>query len=148
MKKLPPGTGTVRMLSKEEWDAIQDIKPRTPYESKFVRSNARLRTSDPVHMVRFWIGFSSLVIWFIQLFFLSFFNSLIINALAISHLLWRGHKSVPPHTPLLCFRFPSLLDSKHLWENVALRDWLCMLCNQCNLNVNVLYMNTIYYTWV
>lgn len=53
MKKLPPGTGTVRMLSKEEWEAIQDIGPRTPYESKYARPNARLRTGDPMHMVRF-----------------------------------------------------------------------------------------------
>ncbi|KAJ8629831.1 hypothetical protein MRB53_023154 [Persea americana] len=50
MKKLPPGTGTVRMLSKEEWEAIQDIGPQTPYESKYARPNARLRTGDPMHM--------------------------------------------------------------------------------------------------
>ncbi|KAH7689065.1 hypothetical protein IHE45_03G071700 [Dioscorea alata] len=49
IKKAPPGQGTVRMLSREEWDEIQEIRPRTPFESKFARPNARLRTGEPMH---------------------------------------------------------------------------------------------------
>lgn len=51
IKKAPPGQGTVRMLSREEWDEIQEIRPRTPFESKFARPNARLRTGEPMHFV-------------------------------------------------------------------------------------------------
>lgn len=38
------------MLSREEWDEIQEIRPRTPFESKLARPNARLRTGEPIHM--------------------------------------------------------------------------------------------------
>ncbi|KAG0476802.1 hypothetical protein HPP92_013643 [Vanilla planifolia] len=48
--KAPPEQGTVRMLSREEWDAVQEIRPRTPFESKLARPNARIRTGEPVHM--------------------------------------------------------------------------------------------------
>lgn len=50
IQKAPPGQGTVRMLSREEWDEIQEIRPRTPFESKLARPNARLRTGEPKHM--------------------------------------------------------------------------------------------------
>ncbi|RAL49557.1 hypothetical protein DM860_012990 [Cuscuta australis] len=46
----PEGQGSVRMLTREEWDAIQDIRPRTPFESRFARPNARIRTGEPLHL--------------------------------------------------------------------------------------------------
>lgn len=39
------------MLTREEWDAIQEMRPRTPFESKLARPNARIRTGDPIHLV-------------------------------------------------------------------------------------------------
>lgn len=51
IQKAPPGQGTVRMLSREEWDEIQEIRPRTPFESKLARPNARIRTGEPIHLV-------------------------------------------------------------------------------------------------
>jgi len=50
IRSAPAGQGTVRMLTREEWDAIQDVRPRTPFESKLARPNARIRTDEPVHM--------------------------------------------------------------------------------------------------
>ncbi|XP_043708344.1 uncharacterized protein LOC122657638 [Telopea speciosissima] len=50
IQKAPPGQGTVRMLSREEWDEIQEVRPRTPFESKLARRNARIRTDEPLHM--------------------------------------------------------------------------------------------------
>ncbi|KAE9456334.1 hypothetical protein C3L33_11762, partial [Rhododendron williamsianum] len=52
IKHAPAGQGTVRMLSHEEWDEIQEVRPRTPFESKLARPNARIRTGEPVHMVK------------------------------------------------------------------------------------------------
>ncbi|CAM8882533.1 unnamed protein product [Rhodiola kirilowii] len=48
IKNAPPGQGTVRMITREEWDDIVDIRPRTPFESKLARPNARIRTDEPV----------------------------------------------------------------------------------------------------
>ncbi|KAJ4969718.1 hypothetical protein NE237_002817 [Protea cynaroides] len=50
IQKAPPGQGTVRMLSREEWEEIQEVRPRTPFESKLARPNARIRTGEPLHM--------------------------------------------------------------------------------------------------
>lgn len=59
IKKAPPEQGTVRMLTREEWDEIQEVRPRTPFESKLARPNARLRTGEPLHLVSFLIiGYS------------------------------------------------------------------------------------------
>lgn len=52
IKNAPPEQGTVRMLTREEWDAIQDVRPRTPFESKLARPKARIRTGEPLHRVR------------------------------------------------------------------------------------------------
>lgn len=52
IKHAPAGQGTVRMLSREEWDEIQEVRPRTPFESKLARPNARIRTGEPVPMVK------------------------------------------------------------------------------------------------
>jgi len=46
------GQGTVRMLSREEWEEMREVRPRTPFESKLARPNARIRTGEPVHRVR------------------------------------------------------------------------------------------------
>ncbi|PIA29351.1 hypothetical protein AQUCO_06000011v1 [Aquilegia coerulea] len=46
IRNAPEGQGTVRMLSREEWDEIQEVRPRTPFESKLARPNARLRTDE------------------------------------------------------------------------------------------------------
>uniref|UniRef100_A0A9I9DYD7 Uncharacterized protein n=1 Tax=Cucumis melo TaxID=3656 RepID=A0A9I9DYD7_CUCME len=50
IKNAPPGQGTVRMLSREEWEEIREVRPRTPFESKLARPNARIRTGEPLHM--------------------------------------------------------------------------------------------------
>lgn len=50
IQKAPPEQGTVRMLTREEWDEMQEVRPRTPFESKLARPNARLRTGEPIHM--------------------------------------------------------------------------------------------------
>lgn len=46
----PAGQGSVRMLSREEWDEIREVRPRTPFESKLARPNARIRTGEPLRM--------------------------------------------------------------------------------------------------
>ncbi|MCL7031799.1 hypothetical protein MKW94_009596 [Papaver nudicaule] len=50
IRNAPEGQGTVRMLSEEEWEEIQEVRPRTPFESKLARPNARLRTDEPLRM--------------------------------------------------------------------------------------------------
>ncbi|XP_017238680.1 uncharacterized protein LOC108211558 isoform X2 [Daucus carota subsp. sativus] len=50
IKNAPAGQGTVRMLSREEWEDIKDVRPRTPFESKLARPKARLRTGEPIRM--------------------------------------------------------------------------------------------------
>ncbi|MCL7048226.1 hypothetical protein MKW94_010181 [Papaver nudicaule] len=50
IRHAPEGQGTVRMLSPEEWEEIQEVRPRTPFESKLARPNARLRTDEPLRM--------------------------------------------------------------------------------------------------
>ncbi|CAN1238176.1 hypothetical protein LINGRAPRIM_LOCUS2051 [Linum grandiflorum] len=39
------------MLSREEWEEIREVRPRTPFESKLARPRARIRTDDPISMV-------------------------------------------------------------------------------------------------
>lgn len=48
IKDAPEGQGTVRMLTREEWDVAREVMPRTPFESKFARANARIRTGEPL----------------------------------------------------------------------------------------------------
>ncbi|XVE53027.1 hypothetical protein DITRI_Ditri02bG0172000 [Diplodiscus trichospermus] len=50
IKNAPPGQGTVRMLTREEWEEFREVRPRTPFESKLARPNARIRTGEPLHM--------------------------------------------------------------------------------------------------
>ncbi|XP_048232692.1 uncharacterized protein LOC8289204 [Ricinus communis] len=50
IKNAPPGQGTIRMLSREEWEEFREVRPRTPFESKLARPNARMRTGEPLHM--------------------------------------------------------------------------------------------------
>ncbi|KAL4581451.1 hypothetical protein LXL04_017666 [Taraxacum kok-saghyz] len=50
IQSAPPGQGTVRMLSREEWEEFREVRPRTPFESKLARPNARIRTGEPLHM--------------------------------------------------------------------------------------------------
>ncbi|CAK9167190.1 unnamed protein product [Ilex paraguariensis] len=50
IKNAPAGQGTVRMLTREEWEEIQELRPRTPFESKLARPNARIRTGEPLHV--------------------------------------------------------------------------------------------------
>ncbi|KAL2252227.1 uncharacterized protein LOC105167409 [Sesamum indicum] len=50
IKNAPAGQGTVRMLTREEWDEIQEVRPTTPFESKLSRPNARIRTGEPLHL--------------------------------------------------------------------------------------------------
>ncbi|XP_009614653.1 uncharacterized protein [Nicotiana tomentosiformis] len=50
IKNAPDGQGSVRMLTREEWESVQDVRPRTPFESKLARPNARLRTGEALKM--------------------------------------------------------------------------------------------------
>uniref|UniRef100_A0A0A9EAB1 Uncharacterized protein n=1 Tax=Arundo donax TaxID=35708 RepID=A0A0A9EAB1_ARUDO len=50
IKNSHPDQGKVRMLSREEWDEIQEVRPRTPFESKLARPHARIRTGEPVRL--------------------------------------------------------------------------------------------------
>ncbi|GAB4831949.1 hypothetical protein Ancab_005965 [Ancistrocladus abbreviatus] len=51
IKNAPPGQGTVRMLTREEWEKIHGVRPRMPFESKLAGPNARIRAGEPLHMV-------------------------------------------------------------------------------------------------
>lgn len=53
IKNAPPGQGTIRMLTREEWEEIREVRPRTPFESKLARPNAKIRTGEPLHMVSY-----------------------------------------------------------------------------------------------
>ncbi|XP_021772087.1 uncharacterized protein LOC110736227 [Chenopodium quinoa] len=48
IRNAPPEQGTVRMLTREEWEEIREVRPRTPFESKLARPNARIRTGGAV----------------------------------------------------------------------------------------------------
>ncbi|KAL5798147.1 hypothetical protein ACOSQ2_002967 [Xanthoceras sorbifolium] len=50
IKNAPPGQGTVRMLTREEWEEFREVRPRTPFESKLARPNARIRTGESLCM--------------------------------------------------------------------------------------------------
>ncbi|RDX69765.1 hypothetical protein CR513_51079 [Mucuna pruriens] len=50
IKNAPEGQGSVRMLNREEWEKVREISPRTPFESKFARSNSRIRTGEPLRL--------------------------------------------------------------------------------------------------
>ncbi|PON74888.1 cytoplasmic dynein 2 light intermediate chain [Parasponia andersonii] len=50
IEEAPEGQGTVRMLTREEWEQIQEVRPRTPFESRLARPNARIRTGEPLRM--------------------------------------------------------------------------------------------------
>lgn len=52
INNAPAGQGTVRMLTREEWEEIREVRPRTPFESKLARPNARIRTEEPLRLVR------------------------------------------------------------------------------------------------
>ena len=55
IKNAPDGQGTVRILSREEWEAIREVRPRTPFESKLARPNAQIRTGERLRKVRLFI---------------------------------------------------------------------------------------------
>lgn len=50
IQNAPAGQGSVRMLTREEWEEFREVRPRTPFESKLARPNARIRTGEPLHM--------------------------------------------------------------------------------------------------
>ncbi|KAJ6319402.1 hypothetical protein OIU78_014925 [Salix suchowensis] len=50
IKNAPVGQGTVRKLTREEWVEFREVRPRTPFESRLARPNARIRTEEPVRM--------------------------------------------------------------------------------------------------
>ncbi|CAD6218819.1 unnamed protein product [Miscanthus lutarioriparius] len=51
IKNSHPDQGKVRMLTREEWEEVQEVRPRTPFESKLARSHARIRTGEPVRLI-------------------------------------------------------------------------------------------------
>ena len=55
IKNAPDGQGTVRILSREEWEEIREVRPRTPFESKLARPNAQIRTGERLRKVRLFI---------------------------------------------------------------------------------------------
>ena len=52
IRDAPADQGTVRMLTREEWEKIREVRPRTPFESKLARPNAKIRTGESLRMVR------------------------------------------------------------------------------------------------
>ncbi|XP_022847955.1 uncharacterized protein LOC111370474 isoform X2 [Olea europaea var. sylvestris] len=64
IKNAPAGQGTVRMLTREEWEEIQEVRPRTPFESKLARPNARIRTGEPLHLVKSKLNLFLSLSWF------------------------------------------------------------------------------------
>ncbi|XP_042037266.1 uncharacterized protein LOC121783301 [Salvia splendens] len=48
IKDAPEGQGTVRMLTREEWEKMREVRPRTPFESTIARPNAKIRTGEPL----------------------------------------------------------------------------------------------------
>lgn len=59
------------MLNREEWERIREVRPRTPFESKLARPNARIRTDEPVHLVGYtfvytWPNFCFLIFWILE----------------------------------------------------------------------------------
>ncbi|KAF3443039.1 hypothetical protein FNV43_RR16960 [Rhamnella rubrinervis] len=50
IRDAPSDQGTVRMLTREEWEKIREVRPRTPFESKLARPNAKIRTGEPLRM--------------------------------------------------------------------------------------------------
>ncbi|KAH6756909.1 cytoplasmic dynein 2 light intermediate chain [Perilla frutescens var. hirtella] len=50
IKDAPEGQGTVRMLTREEWEKIREVRPRTPFESTIARPNGKIRTGEPLHV--------------------------------------------------------------------------------------------------
>jgi hypothetical protein len=57
IKNSHPDQGKVRMLSREEWEEVQEVRPRTPFESKLARPHARIRTGEPVRLVSMHISY-------------------------------------------------------------------------------------------
>jgi len=51
IKNSHPDQGKVRMLTREEWEEVQEVRPRTPFESKLARPHALIRTGEPVRLV-------------------------------------------------------------------------------------------------
>lgn len=51
IKNAPEGQGSVRMLTREEWDEFREVRPRTPFESTLARPNSRIRTGEPLRLV-------------------------------------------------------------------------------------------------
>ncbi|KAG5010879.1 hypothetical protein AAZX31_07G206600 [Glycine max] len=50
IKNAPEGQGSVRMLTREEWDEFREVRPRTPFESTLARPNSRIRTGEPLRL--------------------------------------------------------------------------------------------------
>ncbi|KAM7264261.1 hypothetical protein ACFE04_001944 [Oxalis oulophora] len=48
IKNAPAEQGTTRMITREEWEEFREVRPRTPFESKLARPNARIRTGEPL----------------------------------------------------------------------------------------------------
>ncbi|XP_038713266.1 uncharacterized protein LOC120007145 [Tripterygium wilfordii] len=50
IKNAPEGQGSVRMITREEWEEFRELRPRTPFESKLARPDAKIRTGEPLQM--------------------------------------------------------------------------------------------------
>ncbi|KAJ6948098.1 hypothetical protein NC651_002455 [Populus alba x Populus x berolinensis] len=50
IKNSPVGQGTIRMLTREEWEEFREVRSWTPFESKLARSNTHIRTEELVRM--------------------------------------------------------------------------------------------------
>jgi hypothetical protein len=40
----------LKPLTKEQWEEIQELRPRTPFESRLARNHARIRTGEPLSL--------------------------------------------------------------------------------------------------
>lgn len=50
-KEFAEVQANLKPLSREQWDEIQELRPRTPFESKIGRSHARIRSGEPMSLV-------------------------------------------------------------------------------------------------
>jgi hypothetical protein len=52
-KEFAEAQSNLKPLTKEQWEEIQELRPRTPFESRLARNHARIRTGEPLSLVNF-----------------------------------------------------------------------------------------------
>ncbi|KAH9575240.1 hypothetical protein CY35_01G101400 [Sphagnum magellanicum] len=49
-KEFAEAQANLTPLTKEQWEEIQELRPRTPFESRLARNHARIRTGEPLSL--------------------------------------------------------------------------------------------------